>query len=435
MNETYKTNKQNMRRYFSQIWYEMRHQPLVMWISVGGTALAIFMVMVLFTVDRVSFVPTPPEDNRDRMMVGFGVDLHFENGSISSLLSDTGVKKLYSKVKGIKYLSFTNAPETKDVGSDGRIVTEMSVRGVDDVYWKMFGIRFQSGHPFTAGDVESGSRVAVIAMSRARELFNDDEVRGRTIYINQLPYRVTGVVEDVSPFFTFAHSDVWVPYRKDTPDEYSEFVGNTTPLMELESKEAIPLVKREVKARYERLNKKLGEQGSSLIYHQEPFTLAEYIGNNGNNNDPDPDSARMGTWYIYAVLLLLPAMNISSMTRSRLRRRVSEIGVRRALGATRREILGQFLAENLVMTVAGTVAGVLFSLLFCKLYITTFFPMENAGTWQLIKGGPSFSLIFNWETLGMAAFFCLVLNILSTILPAWKASRENPAEAISGKHD
>ena len=153
MNETYKTNKQNMRRYFSQIWYEMRHQPLVMWISVGGAALAIIMVMVLFTVDRVSFVPAPPEDNRDRMMVGFGVDLHFENGSISSLLSDTGVKKLYSKVKGIKYLSFTNAPETKDVGSDGRIVTEMSVRGVDDVYWKMFGIRFQSGHPFTAGDV------------------------------------------------------------------------------------------------------------------------------------------------------------------------------------------------------------------------------------------------------------------------------------------
>ncbi len=123
----------------------------------------------------------------------------------------------------------------------------------------------------------------------------------------------------------------------------------------------------------------------------------------------------MGTWYIYAVLLLLPAMNISSMTRSRLRRRVSEIGVRRALGATRRDILGQFLVENLVMTVAGTVAGVLFSLLFCKLYITTFFPMENAGTWQLIKGGPSFSLIFNWETLGMAAFFSALSSIYSAL--------------------
>ena len=60
MNETYKTNKQNMRRYFSQIWYEMRHQPLVMWISVGGTALAIFMVMVLFTwTVSVSYRPRP----------------------------------------------------------------------------------------------------------------------------------------------------------------------------------------------------------------------------------------------------------------------------------------------------------------------------------------------------------------------------------------
>ncbi len=50
--------------------------------------------------------------------------------------------------------------------------------------------------------------------------FNDDEVRGRTIYINQLPYRVTGVVEDVSPFFTFAHSDVW----SSLPEGYSERV-------------------------------------------------------------------------------------------------------------------------------------------------------------------------------------------------------------------
>ena len=70
----------------------MRHQPLVMWISVGGTAPRHIHGDGAFTVDRVSFVPAPPEDNRDRMMVGFGVDLHFENGSISSLLSDTGVK-------------------------------------------------------------------------------------------------------------------------------------------------------------------------------------------------------------------------------------------------------------------------------------------------------------------------------------------------------
>lgn len=139
--------------------------------------------------------------------------------------------------------------------------------------------------------------------------------------------------------------------------------------------------------------------------------------------------------YIYAVLLLLPAMNISSMTRSRLRRRVSEIGVRRALGATRRDIIAQFLTENLVMTVAGTLIGVVLSLIFCKFYITAFFPMENAGTWELIEGGPSFSLIFNWGTVGIAVLFCLILNILSTIVPAWKASRENPAEAISGKHD
>lgn len=425
-----------MKRYFSQILYEMRHQPLVMWISVAGTALAIFMVMVLFTVDRVSFVPVAPEENRDRLLVGFGIDVHFENGSMSSYLSNSGVRKLYEDLKGVKYMSLTNNSETKDVGSDGLSVTEMSVLGVDDVYWKMFGLRFLSGHPFTASEVESGSRVAVISRSRARELFGDKEATGQTMYINQIPHRVTGVVEDISPFFIFAHSDVWVPYVKESDlNPYSEFAGNTTPLMEAESVDAIPAIKQQMKDRYDQANRILKEQNGELIYHQYPYTLAEYVGAQGMNNDPEPDSVKMGTWYIYAVLLLLPAMNISSMTRSRLRRRVSEIGVRRALGATRRDIIAQFLTENLVMTVAGTLIGVVLSLIFCKFYITAFFPMENAGTWELIEGGPSFSLIFNWGTVGIAALFCLILNILSTIVPAWKASRENPAEAISGKHD
>ena len=175
--------------------------------------------------------------------------------------------------------------------------------------------------------------------------------------------------------------------------------------MELESKEVIPLVKRGGKtARYERLNKKLERGGSSPIYHQEPFTLAEYIGITATTMIR-PGQRQDGHMVYLCRASAAPAMNISSMTRSRLRRRVSrDRGAPRPRSHTSRHF-SAVLVENLVMTVAGTVAGVLFSLLFCKLYITTFFPMENAGTWQLIKGGPSFSLILTGKLSVWRHFF------------------------------
>ena len=53
---------------------------------------------------------------------------------------------------------------------------------------------------------------------------------------------------------------------------------------------------------------------------------------------------------IFLILLLVPAINLSSMTHSRLRQRVAEIGVRRSFGATRGGVMGQIVAENLVLT-------------------------------------------------------------------------------------
>ena len=82
-----------------------------------------------------------------------------------------------------------------------------------------------------------------------------------------------------------------------------------------------------------------------------------------DNPFDDPDTSRLVLIYIVVItiLLLVPAINLSGITLSRMRRRMQEIGVRRAFGATRGELLRQVLAENLVVTLMGGVLGLILS--------------------------------------------------------------------------
>ena len=78
---------------------------------------------------------------------------------------------------------------------------------------------------------------------------------------------------------------------------------------------------------------------------------------------------------IIIVILLVPAINLSGLTQSRMRKRLSEIGVRKAFGANRSVLLKQVLAENLLLTLIGGVAGLLSLILLFGCY--------RIGCWHL----------------------------------------------------
>lgn len=78
-------------------------------------------------------------------------------------------------------------------------------------------------------------------------------------------------------------------------------------------------------------------------------------------------SARRERAIIFIILLLVPAINLSSMTQSRLRQRVAEIGVRRAFGSTRIEMVGQIIMENLVVTLLAGAVGLFISIVMAYL--------------------------------------------------------------------
>ena len=148
----------------------------------------------------------------------------------------------------------------------------------------------------------------------------------------------------------------------------------------------------------------------------------------GSNGDPDSSGETMRL-IIYAILLIVPAINLSSMTQSRLFRRISEIGVKRAFGSTRMGIVGSIIAENFIVTLAGGLLG----LIFCFIFGYFFSNMIFTSTDILRDMDVPLQLLLDWKLYGTALLFCFILNLLSSGIPAWRASRVDPVRALSGR--
>ncbi|MDE6578119.1 MAG: ABC transporter permease [Muribaculaceae bacterium] len=428
--------------YFRQIIYEMKHQRMMTWVAISGTALSIFLVMAFFIVDNLSSVDIAPESSRSRILLGAGIHIkegdQYDSSGMDITLSFA--EKIYTGLDGIEEISIVRGDKAAEqLSTAGNEPFVADGRKVDANYWKIFDFKFIDGKPFDDSKRASSERSVVLSRSAARRLFNEDKVAGRDIELRMIPYHVVGVVEDVSPlldhtyghFFTALDVD---QYRNVEKDEL--WGGSLSVILKMKEGVDASYIKKQVKSRYDRLAAEIKKQNKELIYHQQPFTTEELSHSFGSNNDPDMASHHRSQWIIYTILLLLPAINLSSMTRSRLRHRVSEIGVRRAFGAKKVDIIGQLLGENLLITCIGGLIGFILCLFFLYLASHLFFEMSGIfeTSLEVLNVRPDLSMLFRWQNFLIAFVVCFILNIVSATVPAWQASRRNPAEAISGVH-
>lgn len=420
---------------------DLRSQPLISSVTIIGTALSIFLIMVVVMLHSINVTPFAPESNRDRLlhgqyvhMVGVG-DQEGNESSMSTSLAY--LKELYGDMPGIDEVSYVAAEMKRtDVKGAGGRPYAVDLAQVDDAFFRIFDFNVLSGKPFDHAASEAGLKEAVITESVARSVFGATDAAGREILIGGIPYNVAAVVADVSTLATNAYSQVYVPYNVTNMatwtygNEHTPEGGPFSSYL-LRSKDvAVQQVKDETSRRIEALSsRKRVNDSYEIIYHGQPYTQEEYIIPHGSNSTPDMASERKQRYASYLILLLIPAINLSVITQSRLRRRMSEIGVRRAFGCTRSRVIADIITENFSVTLIGGVIGFIFSVVFAWIYCSASMP-----TFGLSSSGSNVQagMLINWSTLGMALLFCFVLNLLSAGIPAWRASRVSPVEALGG---
>ena len=427
-----------IKQYFMQAWAQLRQQPLISTVSIAGTALAIFLIMLVVMMQQVKVEPFAPESNRDRFLHVKWMSItnkDWGGGTSNGPMSARTARECFQALKTPEAVTVYSAfPASTPVSLPGQSATGVDLLQTDDVFWKVFDFSFIDGKPFDKATFDAGQPVAVITESVARLLFGTTEVTGSEFLLSHAPYRVAGVVKDVSSLANSAYGQVWVPYTSTdiTKDTWAEdYMGMMSCTMLAHSREDFPAIREETERRRQEYNTIIGKDGWELIYRNRPYDQEKNAIAFGANVEPDVDAARRQRIVIFIILLIVPAINLSSMTQSRLRQRVAEIGVRRAFGSTRMELMGQIISENLVVTLLAGVVGLLLSVAFAYLGNELFFAQEFTQT--LNPPAVDASILLHASTFGWALLFCFVLNLMSSGIPAWKASRVGIVNALSGR--
>ena len=426
-----------IKQYFTQAWAQLRQQPMISTVTITGTALAIFLIMLVVMVQQVQVVPFAPESNRDRFLHVKWMSIankEWGDGTSNGPMSVRTAQECFQSLKTPEAVSiYACQTESTPVGLPGQPSTGVDMLQTDDAFWRIFDFSFTAGKPYGKATFDSGIPVAVITESVSRHLFGTTESVGREFLLNHAPYRVCGVVKDVSTLATTAYGQVWIPFTSTNfkNDTWSDHMGMASCIILARHRSDFPAIREEAERRQREYNTLIGEQGYELIYRNRPYDQEKNALVTGANVEPDVNAARRQRLIIFLILLIVPAINLSSMTQSRLRQRVSEVGLRRAFGSTRMEIMGQIVAENLVLTFFAGVLGLLLSVVFAYLGESMLFAEGFSKTVNapLIDS----SILLHVSTFGWALFFCFVLNLLSSGIPAWKASRVGIVNALGGK--
>lgn len=419
------------KTYFRQAVGMLKQNPFISVISILGTALAIMMIMTMIVTFQIKNASVTPEALRDRTLYLVSFAERDTSGGSDSYQSSGGlpydVLKNYivpaMKTPELVVATVNNVSVVKREGAKDAMY--QSIRATDADYWKLYTHTFTAGKPYGQEDFESGIRTAVLSETMAKTLFKGENPIGKNIEIDFNPYRITGVVRNVSPLFQEARGEVWIPYTARPGYERSFY-----DIMLLARNTAdFPKIREEVNEVKRKLDFEKSPKFVDFAGTRDHRTLAT-VGDRGTTSEHMNDRIRKThrrTAFLFAVMLLIPALNLSGFSLSRIRRRMAEIGIRKAFGAKRHVILIQVLYENLITTLIGGIIGLGLSywVIFGMRKWLFGIPQDGNLPLNALVSGPTFLAVFA---------VCLILNLISAGAPAYRASRMNIVDSLHQNH-
>jgi putative ABC transport system permease protein len=282
--------------------------------------------------------------------------------------------------------------------------------GVTQYYEEVHTQYIAEGRFFTEIDLRERTNVVVLGKDVVKALFPNDEPFGKEIKIGGRVFRVVGVMSDLGSVFGQSRDNsVFIPlttfqkYWRDIPYPQMMFTIIVRPTDRSKVNSVMDEMRDILRRRRgvktgEKDNFSVSSQDSLLdIYNQ--LTGATYL----------------VLTAISAVALMIGGIGVMNIMLVSVTERTKEIGIRKAVGATERNILLQFLIEAVVLTGIGGLIGLLIGEA-ASLLMNRFSPLPAFVPWWAIVVG-----------LGVS----FLVGIVFGLYPAWKAARLNPIDALS----
>ncbi len=284
-----------------------------------------------------------------------------------------------------------------------------SIQGVGIEYPQVRNWTVEDGDFFMEGDVKSATRVCILGKTVARQLFGSDSPVGTTIRIRNMPFRVLGVMapKGTSAFGRDQDDTILVPYTTARRIlQRSSFAAVNQILLSLGSLSDLPAARADIAGILRQRHRIApGADDDFTVLDQTELTTTI------------TQVSRLMTILlavIASVSLVVGGIGIMNIMLVAVSERTREIGIRMAVGARRRDVLAQFLAEAVALSAAGGFLGIGAGVIAARILATV-------NHWPVLVSHGSVVL-----ALGFSA----AVGIFFGFYPAWRASRLNPIECL-----
>lgn len=318
-------------------------------------------------------------------------------------------------------IGLVSGPEEGTIFLSGRKLSP-DVAHTDGGYWEILDFTFLEGRPISTADTEEGRFVAVINAAMRDEIFDGQPAVGQTVVVNGQRFEVIGVVANESEMRMYAYAEIWVPHTTFPSTSYrDQWLGDFVALLYAEEPGRIPVLQDEFFRSLETFEYDDPEEFTVALSHAD--TKLDRLAREFLDTRYQRDSK--AGWFLLILMggmlafMVLPTVNLVNLNVSRILERASEIGVRKAFGASGRILVGQFLVENLVLSIAGGLVGFVLGIVLTDV-------LELSGLMAYAE------ININLRVFVAAFFTMAVFGALSGAYPAWKMSRLNPVDALRG---
>ena len=266
------------------------------------------------------------------------------------------------------------------------------------------------GSDFTEEDLKRAANVALIGNETMHELFGDENPVGKFIQVRTIPVQVVGVLKERGASMGGGNLDnrVVMPITTVMKKLQNESKYIAVMRVRFEDVENIDLRMTELKE-FLRMRHRLpdGESDDFQVFSSKDIIkfLVALTG-----------SLIVFVGIVGIISLVVAGFVLANLFHLSVQERIGEIGIRRSVGAKRRDILCQFLGEALILTTAGGIAG---------------FLLGFAGA-KLLQKLADFPIYFSWKAFVVGLILSWIIGIIFGLQPASRAANLKPIEAIRG---
>jgi len=385
-------------------------------INVGGLAIGLASCMVLLLYVAYEWSYDKQFKNYDKTYV-----VYLNSVSSTDIVS-YGVtpapmaKEISEKIQGVAYASHSSTP-TNELLSYKQNNFKKAAIFADPSFLKILDYKFIKGNPMK---VLQETNSVILTQTMARNLFGDEDPINKTVkFQNSEPLKVEAVIEDV-PKNSTIQFDYLMPWSLN--EKLNIWVKNATwgsnaflTLMQLKDNKYLDNVSGQIKGIYKRNWKNSENEG--LMHPLSKWHLYDKF-ENGKSTGGKIDQIRIFIVLAFCILLIA-CVNFMNLSTARSEKRSREVGVRKAIGSSRKSLIGQFLMESMVLSLIGMLVA--FTLIEISLpYFNNLLNIQLVINYQ------------DWKFWSTLLGLTIITGFIAGSYPAFYLSSFEPVKVLKG---